>query len=283
MTSTMSSPRRQLPSGYRQGKPWRDLLDEGRTASQLNALEAALADVQARRSRATTEPYIDQQMARSIRPTLHGALIGRVLGDARERAGLTQRVAAAKLGISQSSLADIETGRRAVTIEEAFRLIELYGIPLGDLDVRSADPKQALVRRSRGRPRTTAGDFEAASRVAPSELRQEAERRLNDADEVFSIGRGDRSFQYVREALAMFVADAGWRVNQLPSPGDSFIEGIQRLAGYRSINELGEIVTLTDLLLLDDEPSLRDLRRVIRLVRMIGELLEPADQNERVG
>jgi transcriptional regulator with XRE-family HTH domain len=240
----------------------------------LSALEAAVADVQLRRSRATTEPYIAQPMARAIRPTLYGALIGRVLGDARERAGLTQRAAAAKLGVSQSSLADIETGRRAVTIEEAYRLIELYGLSLSALDVRTIDPKQALVKRSRGRPRSTGGDFEAAARIKPSELRHEAEKRLRDAEEVFSIGRVDRSFGYVREALAMFVADAGWRVNHLPSPTDSFVEGLQRLEAYREINEIGQIVVLTDLLLLDDEPSLRDLQRVIRLVRAIGQLLE---------
>lgn len=277
----MSASQRPLPGGSRQGKPWSHLLDEGPTASQLKALEAAVADVQARRSRATSEPYIDRQMARSIRPTLHGALIGRVLGDSRERAGLTQRAAATKLGMSQSSLADIETGRRAVTIEEAYRLIELYGISLAALDVRAIDPKQALVRRSRGRPRATTGDFEAASKVPPSELRQEAEKRLHDAEDVFSIGRPDRSFGYIREALAMFVADAGWRVNQLPRPNDTVIEGMRRLAEYREIGELGEIVMLTEILLLGDEPTLRDLRRVVRLVRTIGDLLrsDPTEED----
>jgi hypothetical protein len=105
----------------------------------------------------------------------------------------------------------------------------------------------------------------AASKIPPRELRQEAEKRLRDAEEVFSVGRVDRSFRYVQEALAMFVADAGWRVNQLPKPNDTFIESMSRLAAYQSIEDIGQIVMLTDILLMNAEPSLRDLRRVIRL------------------
>ena len=87
------------------------------------------------------------------RPTLNGAMIGRVLGDARERSGHTQRAAAAKLGMSQSTLADIETGRRALTIEEAYGFLDLYRLDFGALDVRRLDPNRAQVRRARGRPR----------------------------------------------------------------------------------------------------------------------------------
>lgn len=269
----MPTPERPLPGRSRQGTAQRDLFDKSRVESRFEALEAALADVQIRRSRQPPGTYSAEPMAKSIRPTLRGALIGRVLGDARERAGLTQRAAAAKLGISQSSLADIETGRRALTVEDAMRFAELYGIAFADLDVRHLDPKQALVRRSRGRPRS-GGDFGSVSEVAPSELRQEAEKRLREAEDIFTVGRPDRSNGLIREALAMFVADAGWRVNKMPRPDDSFIDGIERLAEYRSIAEIGEIVTLTDIALIGHEPSLRELRQALRLVRTVGQLLE---------
>lgn len=129
------------------------------------------------------------------------------------------------------------------------------------------------MRRSRGRPRT-GGDFGAVSEVAPTELREEAEKRLREAEDIFSVGRADRSNNLIREALAMFVADAGWRVNKMPQPTDTFVERIQRLPDYRSIAEIGEIVTLTDLALVGYEPSLRELRQALRLVRTIGRLLE---------
>ena len=279
----MPRPERQLPSRPQKGTAQRTLLDKSPVESRFDALEAALAEVQNRRSRQAPGTYSAEPMAKSIRPTLRGALIGRVLGDARERVGLTQRAAAAKLGISQSSLADIETGRRALTVEDAIRFAELYGIAFTDLDIRHLDPKQALVKRSRGRPRT-GGDFGAISEVAPSDLRQEAERRLREAEDVFTVGRADRSNGLIREALAMFVADAGWRVNKMPRPDDTFIEGMRRLEEYRSIADIGEIVTLTDLALSGYETSLRELRQALRLVRTIGRLLEtPAAEGDPTG
>lgn len=87
----MSTPQRPLPGRSRQGTAQRALLDKSAVESRLDALEAALADVQIRRSRHASGTYSAEPMAKSIRPTLRGALIGRVLGDARERAGLTQR------------------------------------------------------------------------------------------------------------------------------------------------------------------------------------------------
>ncbi len=80
-------------------------------------------------------------------------MIGRALGDARERAGLTQAAAAKKAGMPQSTLAEIETGRRPVRLSEALTLIDLYGTRLDALDVRDRDAGYAKIKRGRGRPR----------------------------------------------------------------------------------------------------------------------------------
>lgn len=245
------------------GGPWPEAV--------LDSVEADLARLRTRLSKQLGQPYSASAMAKSIRPTLWGALIGRVFGDARERAGLTQRAAAAKLGVRQSSLADIETGRRAVTVEETLRLIELYDIPLSAVDVRGVDPSRALVRRSRGRPR--ASDFEAAAEVSPPELRQEAERRLRDSEEAFRFGRIDAACDNARVALSMVVADAGWRVGRLPSPDDSLADVLAHLGSYREIAEVGQFAVLIDMLLLSPDLDARKLRRIIRLIRTVGELV----------
>ena len=237
----------------------------------LDDLEAGLAKLRVRRSTHLGQPYSASAMARSVRPTVQGALIGRVFGDAREKAGLTQRAAASKLGMSQSSLADIETGRRSVTVAEALQLIELYGIPWSDVDVRGMDPARAFVSRGRGRPR--AKDFEAASKVSPPELRQEAERRLDDAEEAFRLRRNDDAADHAREALSMVVADAGWRVGRLPGPHDSFAEVLAHLDSYNSIAEVGQFVMLIDMLLLSPDLDARKLRRIIRLIRTVAALI----------
>jgi transcriptional regulator with XRE-family HTH domain len=81
------------------------------------------------------------------------AQVGRVLGDQREQAGLTQATAARRLGMPQSRLAEIETGAARCPIDDALAMVELYGGAFSDLDVRGKDPSFANVRRGRGRPR----------------------------------------------------------------------------------------------------------------------------------
>lgn len=253
------------------GGPWPE--------SVLDSIEAGLAKLRVRRSTHPGQPYSASAMARSVRPTVQGALIGRVFGDAREKVGLTQRVAAAKIGMSQTSLADIETGRRAVTVEQTLQLIELYGIPISAVDVRGIDPSRALVKRSRGRPR--ASDFEAASQVAPPELRQQAARRLSDAEEAFRFDRIDLAGDHARDALSMIVADAGWRVGRLPGARDSLAEVLAHLDSYRAIGEVGQYVMLIDMLLLSDDLDGRKLRRIIRLIRTVAELIGAPSTLER--
>lgn len=63
-------------------------------------------------------------------------VVGMLLGDARQVAGLSQPEAARQIGISQSRLAQLELGNRRLLLTEAFAFAELYGITLGALDPR---------------------------------------------------------------------------------------------------------------------------------------------------
>ena len=63
-------------------------------------------------------------------------LIGRRLADRRVAIGLTQQDAAETLGVAQSAIAKMESGRRALTLLEALDLAKLYRISPLDLDPR---------------------------------------------------------------------------------------------------------------------------------------------------
>lgn len=52
------------------------------------------------------------------------------VSDLRVRAGLSQRDAAPPLGVSASSLTDIEKGRRKIDHDVAKSMAELYGVPV---------------------------------------------------------------------------------------------------------------------------------------------------------
>ena len=102
------------------------------------------------------------------RSPIRKMMIGRALGDERERAGMTQATAAKKAGISQSTLAEIETGRRPVSVDEALLLMDLYGgRGLETLDIRGKDDAYARVVRQRGRRRQVdLGTVEFHSKVS---------------------------------------------------------------------------------------------------------------------
>lgn len=68
-------------------------------------------------------------------PALHVA-IGRLLGDARQAAGLPQSAAAKALGIAQSRIARLELGRRRLLFTEAVHLARLYGVKVSAFDPR---------------------------------------------------------------------------------------------------------------------------------------------------
>jgi len=67
--------------------------------------------------------------------------------------GLSQAAVARRLGLGQSTLADIETGRRPARFSEVLQLLDVLGIELADLDVRGRPPEYAVTHRGTGRPR----------------------------------------------------------------------------------------------------------------------------------
>jgi transcriptional regulator with XRE-family HTH domain len=75
--------------------------------------------------------------------------IGRLLGDAREAAGVSQATAARVLHAAQSRIAKIELGTRQVLLHEAVLLADLYGVSLERLDPRTNDPRPREGRRRR--------------------------------------------------------------------------------------------------------------------------------------
>ncbi len=82
-------------------------------------------------------------------PADAAAVIGRLLGDAREDAGLSQTAAARALGVAQSRIAKLELGRRQLLFAEAVLLAALYGVSLERLDPRKNSPRPVAGRRRR--------------------------------------------------------------------------------------------------------------------------------------
>jgi transcriptional regulator with XRE-family HTH domain len=56
--------------------------------------------------------------------------VGEVVLSARELAGLSQRVLAARAGTSQAAITEIETGKRLPTIRTLMRLVDAAGLEL---------------------------------------------------------------------------------------------------------------------------------------------------------
>lgn len=59
--------------------------------------------------------------------------VGERLASAREAAGLSQMVAARRLGVPQSSIAKLELGQRQLRFVEGLRLAEIYGVRPSEL------------------------------------------------------------------------------------------------------------------------------------------------------
>jgi transcriptional regulator with XRE-family HTH domain len=70
---------------------------------------------------------------------------GRIIREARLRAGLTQHALARRLGTSQSVVARWETGRRAPTMETVVRAVRSSGLDLIVSLVPGDDDHQRLI------------------------------------------------------------------------------------------------------------------------------------------
>ena len=84
-------------------------------------------------------------------PALHAA-VGRLLGDAREKARLPQSEVARRLGIAQSRIARLELGKRRLLYWEAVAMAQLYGVDISAFDPRGRDPGETTrlkMRRKR--------------------------------------------------------------------------------------------------------------------------------------
>ena len=80
----------------------------------------------------------------------HDQIVGMLLGDAREAAGLSQPEVARRVGTSQTRIAQLELGRRRLLFTEALVLADLYDIELRELDPRGRTlPAGRRQRRSR--------------------------------------------------------------------------------------------------------------------------------------
>jgi DNA-binding XRE family transcriptional regulator len=84
-------------------------------------------------------------------------LIGRLVGDAREDAHLSQIDAAGALGVHQSLIAKIEAGQRRLYLAEAVRLADLYGCGLDAFNPEARVPRARTGIRRRRIPTRTRG------------------------------------------------------------------------------------------------------------------------------
>jgi ribosome-binding protein aMBF1 (putative translation factor) len=95
-----------------------------------------LVDCRPQERRGRSRPSAATASSASSTVWAREALIGARLASARVAAGINQEDAAAQLGVAQSAIAKIETGRRTISFLEAADLADLYGIPLAELDPR---------------------------------------------------------------------------------------------------------------------------------------------------
>jgi transcriptional regulator with XRE-family HTH domain len=95
-------------------------------------------------------------------------LIGRLLGDARQDAGISQTVAAQALKAAQSRIAKLERGRRRLLFAEAILLADLYGVPLERFDPRVTEPRPGPTARRERVDRPGAGRRSGRRGAKPS-------------------------------------------------------------------------------------------------------------------
>lgn len=73
------------------------------------------------------------------------------LRKARTHAGLTQKQAAAKLGVHRPTISEIEAGRRRVSADELQRFAEVYDVSASWLLGEETDERVQLAARALGK------------------------------------------------------------------------------------------------------------------------------------
>jgi transcriptional regulator with XRE-family HTH domain len=92
---------------------------------------------------------------------------GRIVREARRRAGLTQRRLAALAGVSQPTIARIESGVTTPSLDEVGRLVELCGLDLRVSIVERDDSDWSVASANlRLNPEIRVGQHQAALRFA---------------------------------------------------------------------------------------------------------------------
>jgi HTH-type transcriptional regulator/antitoxin HipB len=73
----------------------------------------------------------------------HGAQLGRILATRRRASKLSQRALAAKLGISQNRLSEIESNPGTLAVDRLLELANLLGLEVVIQDRATAQPSSA--------------------------------------------------------------------------------------------------------------------------------------------
>jgi DNA-binding XRE family transcriptional regulator len=183
----------------------------------------------------------------------------------RERACLTQKAAGDKVGLGQSTIAAIETGRRPPSLEEVLALLDVYGGRLVDLDVRQADPARARVRRVRGRPRIPT-EFYYDSGTNVRILRLEADSRLAQARRLIALERFNGAYALSGQAVALAIR---WHAARLGARAPRVPEGFVTFAGSTGLPIDRGTLELAEALL---EPTVSE-ERAMRPLQAIAENL----------
>jgi transcriptional regulator with XRE-family HTH domain len=186
----------------------------------------------------------------------------------RETAGLTQKAAAARVGIGQSTLAEIETGRRSPSIEQILDLLDSYRGRLEALDVRDMDPTRARVKRQRGRPRIPT-DFYYAEPPSADRLLKEASAHLLESRRWDAIGRHRQSNEAAARAVAVVIRWHGVRLQRrAPDPREGFLDYVRATGLVTDVDAVRIAEGLLDSSTADDP-------LVARLLMAIAEGLLP--------
>jgi len=149
-----------------------------------------------------------------MEPVKEGARIGQALRRAREMRGFTQAQVAPALGVSRSTVAQMEAGRRTVKAQDVGRLATYYGISANHL-LASASPKS---------PQQASDDLDEMFDAYPSlnvESGQSVRRVVNVARWLGDIER-KLGFELVCNAQPSYTA----------SPVENAWQGVRQ--GYRA-------------------------------------------------